>query len=315
MMLNFEKKLRDLKLKIDELKKTSAEDNLDLSEEIEILERKLSKMAKEVYRNLTPWQKVKLSRLNERPTALDYIENIFEDFIELHGDRCFGDDAAVVGGIAKFNGNSVTVIGIQKGRNTKENISRNFGMPNPEGYRKALRLMKQAEKFKRPVICFVDTPGAYCGLGAEERGQGEAIARNLMEMSNLKTPVISIIIGEGGSGGALALAVADEVWMLENSIYSILSPEGFASILFKDASRAEEAAETMKITAQDLLDFEIIDRVIQEPLGGAHSDKGTMYKVIKTNLEEAIDKLRAETTENLLKKRYYKFRKIGQYQE
>lgn len=315
MMLNFEKKLHDLKLKIDELKRTSAEDNLDLSDEIEILEIKLSKMAKEVYRNLTPWQKVKLSRLNERPTALDYIENIFEDFIELHGDRCFGDDAAVVGGIAKFNGKSVTVIGIQKGRNTKENISRNFGMPNPEGYRKALRLMKQAEKFKRPVICFVDTPGAYCGLGAEERGQGEAIARNLMEMSNLKTPVVSIIIGEGGSGGALALAVADEVWMLENSIYSILSPEGFASILFKDASRAEEAAETMKITAQDLLDFEIIDRVIQEPIGGAHSDKATMYKVIKSNLEEAIDKLMAETTENLLKKRYYKFRKIGQYQE
>lgn len=315
MMLNFEKKLHDLKLKIDELKRTSAEDNLDLSDEIEILESKLSKMAKEVYKNLTPWQKVKLSRLNERPTALDYIENIFEDFIELHGDRCFGDDAAIVGGIAKFNEKSVTVIGIQKGRNTKENISRNFGMPNPEGYRKALRLMKQAEKFKRPVICFVDTPGAYCGLGAEERGQGEAIARNLVEMSNLKTPIISIIIGEGGSGGALALAVADEVWMLENSIYSILSPEGFASILFKDASRAEEAAETMKITAQDLLDFEIIDRVIQEPLGGAHSDKATMYKVIRNNLEEVMDKLILETTENLLKKRYYKFRKIGQYKE
>lgn len=315
MMLNFEKKLRDLKLKIDELKKTSIEDNLDLSDEIEILELKLSKMAKEVYKNLTPWQKVKISRLNERPTALDYIENIFEDFIELHGDRYFGDDAAVVGGIAKFNGNSVTVIGIQKGRNTKENISRNFGMPNPEGYRKALRLMKQAEKFKRPVICFVDTPGAYCGLGAEERGQGEAIAKNLMEMSNLKTPIISIIIGEGGSGGALALAVADEVWMLENSIYSILSPEGFASILFKDASKAEEAAETMKITAQDLLDFEIIDRVIQEPVGGAHSDKKAIYKTVKSNLEEAIDKLIIETTENLLKKRYYKFRKIGQYQE
>lgn len=315
MMLNFEKKLRDLKLKIDELKKTSIEDNLDLSDEIEILELKLSKMAKEVYKNLTPWQKVKISRLNERPTALDYIENIFEDFIELHGDRYFGDDTAVVGGIAKFNGNSVTVIGIQKGRNTKENISRNFGMPNPEGYRKALRLMKQAEKFKRPVICFVDTPGAYCGLGAEERGQGEAIARNLMEMSNLKTPIISIIIGEGGSGGALALAVADEVWMLENSIYSILSPEGFASILFKDASKAEEAAETMKITAQDLLDFEIIDRVIQEPVGGAHSDKKAIYKTVKSNLEEAIDKLIIETTENLLKKRYYKFRKIGQYQE
>lgn len=315
MMLNFEKKLRDLKLKIDELKKTSIEDNLDLSDEIEILELKLSKMAKEVYKNLTPWQKVKISRLNERPTALDYIENIFEDFIELHGDRYFGDDTAVVGGIAKFNGNSVTVIGIQKGRNTKENISRNFGMPNPEGYRKALRLMKQAEKFKRPVICFVDTPGAYCGLGAEERGQGEAIARNLMEMSNLKTPIISIIIGEGGSGGALALAVADEVWMLENSIYSILSPEGFASILFKDASKAEEAAETMKITAQDLLDFEIIDRVIQEPVGGAHSDKKAIYKTVKNNLEEAIDKLIIETTENLLKKRYYKFRKIGQYQE
>jgi acetyl-CoA carboxylase carboxyl transferase subunit alpha len=313
--LPFEKHMYELKSKIDELKNLATEQNMDLGKEIRQMEVKLYNMQKEAYKNLTAWDKVSIARLVERPTALDYINRIFDDFMELHGDRYYGDDAAIVGGIARLDGIPVTVIAQQKGNNIKENIKRNFGMPNPEGYRKALRLMKQAEKFKRPVICLLDTPGAYCGLGAEERGQGEAIARNLMEMSNLKTPVISIVIGEGGSGGALALAVADEVWMLEHAIYSILSPEGFASILFKDASRAKEAANTMKITAQDLINFGIIDRIIKEPLGGAHTNVDEMALSIKRNLEESINRLISEPIESLLTKRYYKFRKIGKVVE
>jgi acetyl-CoA carboxylase carboxyl transferase subunit alpha len=313
--LPFEKHMFELKSKIDELKNLASEQNMDLDKEVRQMEVKLYNMQKEAYKNLTAWDKVSIARLVERPTALDYINRIFENFMELHGDRYYGDDSAIVGGIAEFNGINVTVIAQQKGNNTKENIKRNFGMPNPEGYRKALRLMKQAEKFKRPVICFVDTPGAYCGLGAEERGQGEAIARNLMEMSNLKTPVISIVIGEGGSGGALALAVADEVWMLEHAIYSILSPEGFASILFKDANLASQAANTMKITAQDLINFGIIDRIIKEPLGGAHTNVDEMALNIKRNLEESIKRLVREPVDSLLTKRYYKFRKIGKIVE
>ena len=313
--LPFEKHMYELKNKIDELKKLDSEQNMDLEKEIRQMEVKLYSMQKEAYKNLTAWDKVSIARLVERPTALDYINKIFEGFMELHGDRYYGDDSAIVGGIARFNGIPVTVIAQQKGNNTKENIKRNFGMPNPEGYRKALRLMKQAEKFHRPVICIVDTPGAYCGLGAEERGQGEAIARNLMEMSNLKTPIISIIIGEGGSGGALAMAVADEVWMLEHAIYSILSPEGFASILFKDASRAKEAANTMKITAQDLINFGVIDRIIKEPLGGAHTNVDEMAANIRRNLEESISRLIGEPIDSVLTKRYYKFRKIGKVVE
>ena len=309
--LPFEKHICELKSKIDELKNLAADQDMDLENELRQMEIKLYNMQNEAYKNLTAWDKVSIARLIERPTALDYINLIFDSFIELHGDRYYGDDYAIVGGIALFNDISVTVIAQQKGNNTNENIKRNFGMPNPEGYRKALRLMKQAEKFKRPVICIVDTPGAYCGLGAEERGQGEAIARNLMSMSNLKTPIISIVIGEGGSGGALAMAVADEVWMLEHAIYSILSPEGFASILYKDASRAKEAANTMKITAQDLITFGIIDRIIKEPLGGAHTNVDKMAACIKRNLWEAIDRLTCEPIESLLTKRYYKFRKIG----
>ena len=309
--LPFEKHICELKSKIDELKNLAADQDMDLENELRQMEIKLYNMQNEAYKNLTAWDKVSIARLIERPTALDYINLIFDSFIELHGDRYYGDDYAIVGGIALFNNISVTVIAQQKGNNTNENIKRNFGMPNPEGYRKALRLMKQAEKFKRPVICIVDTPGAYCGLGAEERGQGEAIARNLMSMSNLKTPIISIVIGEGGSGGALAMAVADEVWMLEHAIYSILSPEGFASILYKDASRAKDAANTMKITAQDLITFGIIDRIIKEPLGGAHTNVDKMAACIKRNLWEAIDRLTCEPIESLLTKRYYKFRKIG----
>jgi acetyl-CoA carboxylase carboxyl transferase subunit alpha len=277
--------------------------------------KKLSELKFDAYTNLNAWEKLSIAKLLERPTALDYIEKIFNSFIEFHGDRNFRDDASIVGGIAEFDGIPCTVIASQKGRNTKENILRNFGMPHPEGYRKALRLMKQAEKFNRPIICFVDTPGAFCGIGAEERGQGEAIAKNLMEMANLKTPIISILIGEGGSGGALALAVADEVWMLEHSVYSILSPEGFASILWKDSSRAEEAAGIMKITAQDLKEFGIIEKIIEEPLGGAHKDIEKMSFNIKQALIDSLNKLRAKTTEDLINDRYKKFRNIGKFQE
>ncbi|GAA0789564.1 acetyl-CoA carboxylase carboxyltransferase subunit alpha [Hathewaya limosa] len=264
---------------------------------------------------LGTWEKVKIARLLERPTALDYINKIFDYFEEFHGDRLYGDDSSIISGIGSFKSKPVTVIGIQKGRDLQENIKRNFGMPHPEGYRKALRLMKQAEKFKRPVICFIDTPGAFCGIEAEERGQGEAIAKNLMEMSDLKSPIISIIIGEGGSGGALALAVADEVWMLENSIYSILSPEGFASILFKDAKKCIEVSDVMKITSKDLMNFGIIDRVIKEPYGGAHKDIDFMCKNLEKNLEETLIRLCSEPIEGTLKKRYYKFRKIGKFIE
>lgn len=265
--------------------------------------------------NLTPWEKLKIARMVERPTALDYINIIFNSFMEFHGDRYFGDDSCVVGGVGELMDIPVTIIGQQKGKNTKENIKRNFGMANPEGYRKALRLMLQAEKFKRPVIIFVDTPGAFCGIESEERGIGEAIAKNLMTMSNLKVPIVSMIIGEGGSGGALALAVADEVWMLENSIYSILSPEGFASILYKDVTKAKEAAEIMKITSSDLLGLGVIDRVIKEPKGGAQEDSNKMILSIKANLKEVLERLSKEPVDSLLTKRYYKFRKLGKYIE
>lgn len=261
-------------------------------------------------KNMSIWEKVQTARAQERPTALDYINIIFENFTEFHGDRYFGDDRSIVGGIGFFEGKPVTVIGQQKGRNTAENVMRNFGMPNPEGYRKALRLMKQAEKFNRPVICFIDTPGAYPGMGAEERGQGEAIAKNLMEMSDLRTPVISFIIGEGGSGGALALGVSDKVYMLENSIYSILSPEGFASILWKDGTRAREAAEVMKITAEDLLSYEIIDEIVCEPKSTAAADVETVAKNIGDFIREDLKAFETEDINSIVDKRYARFRKF-----
>ncbi|MDT8716266.1 acetyl-CoA carboxylase carboxyltransferase subunit alpha [Clostridium sp. 19966] len=257
------------------------------------------------------WNKVSLARSIDRATAKAYIYSIFTDFIELHGDRCFGDDSSIIGGIGLLGDIPVTVIGIEKGENTKEKLERNFGCPNPEGYRKSLRLMKQAEKFKRPIVCIVDTQGAHPGIGAEERGQGEAIASNLISMINLKVPIISIIIGEGGSGGALALAVGDRVWMMENAIYSILSPEGFASILWKDASRAEEAADVMKITAEELFRFGIIDKIINEPSGGIKKDSYKVMQLIKDTLIEEVKEIEFLNTDELLKKRYEKFRKIG----
>ncbi len=252
---------------------------------------------------------VTLARAQDRLTTLEYIEAIFEDFLEFHGDRYFADDLAVVGGVATLQGKPVTVVGIQKGRNLPENIERNFGSPNPEGYRKALRLMKQAEKFNRPVITFVNTAGAYCGIGAEERGEGEAIAQNLLEMSDLKVPIISVIIGEGGSGGALALAVADEVWMLEHTIYAVLSPEGFASILWKDGSRAKEAAELMKITATELKELAIVDKVIPEVMNGQPLEQAKINRMLQKAFISKLTELAKLDTESLLEKRYQRFRK------
>ena len=262
-------------------------------------------------KNKTAWDRVAIARKAERPKALDYINQIFTNFIELHGDRLFGDDKAIVAGIAELAGMPVTVIGEQKGKTAKENIERNFGMPNPEGYRKALRLMKQAEKFGRPIITFIDTPGAYPGMEAEERGQGEAIAKNLLEMSKLKVPTISVVIGEGSSGGALAIGVTDVIIMLENSIYSILSPEGFASILYKDSSKSAEAADKMKITAKELKKLNVIDEIIKEPEEGAQEDFENVCQNLKDMLLKNIKKLSKITKEDLVLQRYEKYRKIG----
>lgn len=260
--------------------------------------------------NLSAWERVQTARDKQRPYALDYIGMIFDDFLELHGDRYYGDDGAVVGGTASLNGRYITVIGQQKGRNIKQNMKRNFGMPSPDGYRKSLRLMKQAEKFKRPIVCLIDTPGAFCGIEAEERGQGEAIARNLYEMSSLKVPILSVIIGEGGSGGALAFGVANEVWMLENSIYSILSPEGFASILWKDSTRAEEASEIMKITSKDLLKAGIIDRIIEEEEPANVTDFSAAAEALKTGIEEFLKKYEGMSPDSIVDERYQRFRNM-----
>ncbi|GFZ30855.1 acetyl-coenzyme A carboxylase carboxyl transferase subunit alpha [Clostridium zeae] len=257
------------------------------------------------------WEKVKLSRNINRPSSEYYINNISDKFVELHGDRCYGDDSAVIAGICKIDGISATIIGITKGNNTKENIKRNFGMPKPEGYKKSYRLMKYAENHNMPILCFVDTPGAYCGVEAEENGQGMAIANNLLEMSRLKVPIISIFIGEGGSGGALALGIADKVLMLENAIYSILSPEGFSSILWKDASRTAEAASVMKLTANDLKEIGIIDRIIEEPDGGAHNNRQQMTSTLKLIIVEELKKLMECNIDIILERRYDKFRKVG----
>ncbi|SCG84181.1 acetyl-CoA carboxylase carboxyltransferase subunit alpha [Proteiniborus sp. DW1] len=312
--LDFERPIIELENKIIELKKFSQEYDVNLSHEIDILTKKLEKIKKENYESLSPWHKVKIARLQERPTTMDYIKGLISNFVELHGDRYYGDDSAIIGGIGKLNDIPVTVIGHQKGKDTKENIKRNFGMSHPEGYRKALRLMKQAGKFKRPIITFIDTPGAYCGLGAEERGQGEAIALNLIEMSRLKVPIIAIVIGEGGSGGALALGVGDRVCMLENSIYSVISPEGLSSILWKDTTLAQKAADIMKLTSQDLLRLNIVDYIIREPLGGAHKDVEFVVDSIRKYLLDEFSVLMKLDTKELLEKRYNKFRKIGAWE-
>lgn len=310
-ILEFEKAIIELKNKIAELRKFSKENNVDLSHEIYVLVKKAKVLEKETYDNLSPWNRVNIARFQDRPTTLDYIDNFIEDFVELHGDRYYGDDSAIVGGIGRFEGSPVTIIGHQKGKNTKENLKRNFGMPNPEGYRKALRLMKQAEKFNRPIITFIDTPGAYCGIGAEERGQGQAIAMNLMEMSRLKTPIISIVIGEGGSGGALALGVGDKVAMLANSVYSVISAEGLASILWKDASQAEKGANVMKLTAEDLLSLGVIDEIIAEARGGAHKNVAFTSSNIRKFISQSLGPLMKLNKDQLVLNRYEKFRSMG----
>lgn len=326
-ILESEKPIIELENKLAELKEFAGENSVDLTDEIRILSKKVEKMRQDAYKNLTPWEKVKLARLQERPTSSDYIKKIIESFIEFHGDRFYGDDNSIIGGIGIFDcpvnsracpansweGIPITVIGHQKGKDTNENIKRNFGMPHPEGYRKALRLMKQAEKFKRPVLTFVDTPGAYCGLGAEERGQGEAIALNLIEISRLRTPIISIVIGEGGSGGALGIGVGDRICMLENSVYSVISPEGLSSILWKDITLAQKAADVMKLTAQDLFSLGIIDDIIKEPLGGAHKDIDFVADNIIKYVSGELGELMKLDIEQLLDKRYNKIRKIGMW--
>lgn len=311
--LEFEKPLINLRKKLDELKLITENADVDLNDEIEKLEVRLHNLEEEIYKNLAPWDRVQIARHPNRPTTLDYVNYLFEDFFECHGDRTFGDDEAIVAGIAKYKGRPVTVIGHQRGKDTKENIRRNFGMPHPEGYRKALRLMFQAQKFNRPIICFIDTKGAYPGKAAEERGQSEAIARNLFEMAGLTVPIVCIVIGEGGSGGALALGVGNHIHMLENSTYSVISPEGAASILWKDASLAKKAAESMKITAQDLKQLEIIDEIIPEVKGGAHNNIKEQANLIDAVLKKSLDELSKLSKDQLVQDRYQKFAKIGQY--
>ncbi|REI13701.1 acetyl-CoA carboxylase carboxyltransferase subunit alpha [Staphylococcus felis] len=314
-MLDFEKSIEDIKNKIKSLEEIQHKNDVDLSDEIDLLEAALQHEKEKVYLNLKPWDRVQIARLQERPTTLDYISYIFDDFIEFHGDRNFRDDPAIVGGIAYLNNQPVTVIGHQRGKDTKDNIYRNFGMAHPEGYRKALRLMKQAEKFNRPIFTFIDTKGAYPGKSAEERGQSESIAKNLVEMASINVPIISIVIGEGGSGGALGLGVSNRLLMLENSTYSVISPEGAAGILWKDSSLAKIAAETMKITAYDLQELNIADKVVKEPLGGAHHDIEMLAKQIKKEFVAQLKDFTHMEPIDIKEDRFNKFRNIGTFVE
>jgi acetyl-CoA carboxylase carboxyl transferase subunit alpha len=315
MLLDFEKPIYDLDTKLADMKQFALENNVDVSEAIKQLEEKIARLKKTTYQNLTRWQRVQLSRHQDRPYTLDYIETITDEFIELHGDRNFGDDKAMVGGFGKIDGQTFMLIGQQKGRNTKQRQYRNFGMPNPEGYRKALRLMKLAEKFNKPIVTFIDTPGAFPGIEAEERGQGEAIARNLKEMCLLKVPVICIVIGEGASGGALGIAIGDRVLMLENTWYSVISPESCSSILWRSWDYKEQAAEALKLTAKDMLKFGLIDDIIKEPLGGAHTDAVATAKKIKKAIIETYNQLKELNTDTLIEQRINKFSKMGYYNE
>ncbi|HMC54820.1 MAG TPA: acetyl-CoA carboxylase carboxyltransferase subunit alpha [Gemmatimonadaceae bacterium] len=316
--LDFEKPILELEKQIDELKRLAGDQQLNVSEEIAPLERKLTELRDEIYRNLTPLQRVQVARSNKRPLSDDYFRLVFSDFIELHGDRLFREDAAIIGGWARLEGETVMVIGHQRGRDTKENLRRNFGMPHPEGYRKALRLMKLAEKFHVPVLTFIDTPGAWAGLGAEERGQSEAIARNLFEMSRLEVPIIATIIGEGGSGGALALGVADRVMMLENAIYSVITVEGCAAILWKDGKSPEmreKAASALRITAPDLYELKVIDEIVPEPRGGAHADHEATAAALHEAVVRHVDELRRLKPDKLVRRRREKFLRMGQFLE
>ena len=313
--LDFEKPLLELERQIDDLQRLGAERGIDVGGEMDGLQRKLEALRAEIYGNLSPIQRVTVARHPRRPYTLDYLSTIFTDFIELHGDRLFMDDPAIVGGWARLDGQTVMVIGHQKGRDTKENLKRNFGMPHPEGYRKALRLMKLAAKFGAPVITLIDTPGAYPGLGAEERGQSEALARNILEMSALPTACIAVVIGEGGSGGALALGVADRVLMLENSVYSVISPEGCAAILWKDASQRERAAEALKLTPDDLLQLKLIDEIVPEPPGGAHQNPDATGEALREALIRHLNELRRLKPDRLVRKRAEKYAAMGVYAE
>ncbi len=313
--LDFEQPIADLEAKIEELRFVQDDSAVDISEEISRLEVKSLALTKELYGKLTPWQIALVARHPQRPYTLDYVEHVFTDCQELHGDRSFADDHAIVGGLARFNGQSCVVIGHQKGRDTKEKIFRNFGMPRPEGYRKALRLMKLAEKFGVPVFTFVDTPGAYPGIGAEERGQSEAIGHNLFVMAELKVPIVSTVIGEGGSGGALAIAVGDQLLMLQYSTYSVISPEGCASILWKSAERAADAAETMGITAARLKSLGLVDKVVSEPVGGAHRDHRAMAQSLKRALQDALRQLTDLTPAQLVERRFERLMDYGRYKE
>jgi len=313
--LSFEQPIAELDSKIEELRFVHEDSAVDISEEISRLAKKSQQLMKEIYSKLTPWQVSQIARHPQRPYTLDYINEIFTDFHELHGDRTFADDKSIVGGLARFNGQACIVIGHQKGRDTKERGYRNFGMPRPEGYRKALRLMKLAEKFNIPVFTFVDTPGAFPGIDAEERGQSEAIGRNLYAMAELKVPIISTIIGEGGSGGALAIAVADTVLMLQYSVYSVISPEGCASILWKTAERASEAAEALGLTAHRLKAMNMIDKIVNEPLGGAHRDPRQMAVLLKRALADALRQFQGISTGDLLKARHEKWMNYGEFRD
>lgn len=311
--MSFEQPLTELRSKIDELKRFGEEKKIDFTDEIRRLEERYAELQQELYSTMSASEKMQLARHPQRPTTIDYIERIFTDFVELHGDRLYGDDLAIIGGVAKLDGLPVTVVGHQKGKDTKDNIARNFGSPHPEGFRKALRLMKQADKFGRPVITFIDTKGAFPGNAAEERGQGEAIARNLLVMAGLRVPVVCVVIGEGGSGGALALGVGNRVLMLENAIYSVISPEGAASILYNDATKSLQAAEAMKITAKDIAELGVIDSIVPEPQGGAHRDLELQSANIKAAVLEHMQPLLAMSEEELKEDRYLKFRQIGRY--
>ena len=311
--LDFEKPLIELEREIEHLKRFSSGRQIHFDEHLKTLEEKLHRLHKEIFSNLTGWQITQLARHIDRPKTSHYVQYLFDHFIELHGDRNYGDDPAIVGGISKFNGRSVVLIGHQKGADAKEMAYRNFGMPHPEGYRKALRLMKLAEGFKKPILTMIDTPGAFPGVGAEERGQAEAIAKNLRTMMMLQTPIITIVIGEGGSGGALAIGIADRILMLEYSIYSVISPEGCAAILWKDGGKGRVAAESLKLTANDLYRFGVIDEIVKEPLGGAHRDPRKMAGDLKEAVERHLRELERVEIGELLEKRYEKFRKMGTF--
>ncbi|MGH7321668.1 MAG: acetyl-CoA carboxylase carboxyltransferase subunit alpha [Candidatus Rokuibacteriota bacterium] len=310
--LDFEKPLLDLEARIEALRQRG---HSEAAREVAELEERLRRLQRKIFGRLTAWQRVQLARHPRRPYTLDLIRLLTEDFVELHGDRLFGDDPAVVGGLARFEERSIVVVGQQKGRDTREKLFRNFGMPHPEGYRKALRLMQVAEKFGKPIITFIDTPGAYPGIGAEERGQAEAVARNLWEMAGLRTPIIAVVTGDGGSGGALALGVADRVFMLEHAIYSVISPEGCAAILWGDAAKARDAAEVLRITAPDLLKLGVIDAVIPEPPGGAHRNWDAAAAELRVTIRSALTELRGLSRDDLVHQRYAKFRRIGVFEE